>query len=107
MFFFNQLGLLLFTFINVAFAEDAGLPAGLVSILPGEGEFGAQLVAHPGIDAIGFIGSSATGAKIQATAGLKRSVMECSGNGPVVVLDDANLERAAKAAVDSAFYCAG
>lgn len=87
--------------------EDAGLPAGLVSILPGEGEFGAQLVAHPGIDAIGFIGSSATGAKIQATAGLKRSVMECSGNGPVVVLDDANLERAAKAAVDSAFYCAG
>lgn len=86
---------------------EAGLPDGLVSILPGEGDFGAKLVAHPGIAAIGFIGSSATGAKIQATAGLKRSVMECSGNGPVVVLDDANMERAAKAAVDSAFYCAG
>ena len=40
--------------------EDAGLPAGLVSILPGEGEFGAQLVAHPGIDAIGTF-SATTG----------------------------------------------
>lgn len=86
---------------------EAGLPDGLVNILPGEGDFGSALVAHPGIHAIGFIGSSATGAKIQATAGLKRSIMECSGNGPVVVLDDANMERAAKAAVDSAFYCAG
>ena len=89
------------------YLAEAGLPDGLVNILPGEGDFGAQLVAHPGIHAIGFIGSSATGAKIQATAGLKRSVMECSGNGPVVVLEDANMERAAKAAVDSAFYCAG
>ncbi|GAB2557248.1 aldehyde dehydrogenase family protein [Leucobacter ruminantium] len=89
------------------YLAEAGLPEGLVNILPGEGDFGSKLVSHPGIHAIGFIGSSATGAKIQATAGLKRSVMECSGNGPVVVLDDANMTRAAKAAVDSAFYCAG
>jgi acyl-CoA reductase-like NAD-dependent aldehyde dehydrogenase len=89
------------------FIAESGVPAGLMNILPGEGQFGSQLVSHEGIDAIGFIGSSATGAKIAATAGLKRSVMECSGNGPVVVLDDADMERAAKAAVDSAFYCAG
>lgn len=89
------------------FIAESGVPSGLLNVLPGEGEFGSQLVSHEGIDAIGFIGSSATGAKIAATAGLKRSVMECSGNGPVVVLDDANMERAAKAAVDSAFYCAG
>lgn len=89
------------------YVAEAGLPDGLVNILPGEGNFGSQLVSHPGIHAIGFIGSSATGAKIQATAGLKRSIMECSGNGSVVVLNDANMERAAKAAVDSAFYCAG
>lgn len=87
--------------------KEAGLPDGLVSILPGEGDFGTKLVAHSGIDAIGFIGSSATGAKIQKTAGLKRSIMECSGNGPVVVLADADLKRAAAAAVDSAFFCAG
>ncbi|KAB1659205.1 aldehyde dehydrogenase [Pseudoclavibacter sp. CFCC 11306] len=85
----------------------AGVPEGLVSVLPGDGEFGSQLVAHPGIHAVGFIGSSATGAKIVRTAGLKRTLMECSGNGPIVVLEDANIERAAAAAVDSAFYCAG
>jgi acyl-CoA reductase-like NAD-dependent aldehyde dehydrogenase len=86
---------------------DAGLPHGLVSVLPGEGPTGAALVAHPGIDAIGFIGSSATGAAIQATAGLKRSIMECSGNGPLVVLADADLQAAAKAAVYGAYVCSG
>jgi len=87
--------------------EEAGLPKGLVSVLPGEGDFGAKLVSHPGINAIGFIGSSATAAKIQATAGLKPMLIEASGNGPVVVLADADVKRAAKAAVDSAFVCAG
>ncbi|KAM9863207.1 5-carboxymethyl-2-hydroxymuconate semialdehyde dehydrogenase [Leucobacter sp. BZR 635] len=86
---------------------EAGVPAGLVSVLPGGGDFGAALVSHPGIDAVGFIGSSATAAKIQATAGLKPLLIEASGNGPVVVLADANIKRAAKAAVDGAFYCAG
>ncbi|MFD5224123.1 aldehyde dehydrogenase family protein [Microbacterium sp. NPDC058342] len=87
--------------------EEAGLPKGLVSVLPGEGEFGAALVSHPGVNAVGFIGSSATAAKIQATAGLKPLLIEASGNGPVVVLADAEVERAAKAAVDGAFFCAG
>ena len=86
---------------------EAGVPAGLVSVLPGGGDFGAALVSHPGIDAVGFIGSSATATKIQATAGLKPLLIEASGNGPVVVLADANIKRAAKAAVDGAFYCAG
>ena len=57
----------------------AGVPDGLVNILPGDGAFGDALVRYPGVHAIGFIGSSATGAKIQAAAGLKRSIMECSG----------------------------
>ncbi|MDO4685272.1 MAG: aldehyde dehydrogenase family protein [Corynebacterium sp.] len=87
--------------------EEAGLPSGLVNILPGEGEFGAELVRHPGIDAIGFIGSSATAEKIVQTAGLKRAVIEASGNGPVVVLDDADLAAAAQAAVQGAYYNAG
>ncbi|MFE7135839.1 aldehyde dehydrogenase family protein [Streptomyces sp. NPDC057638] len=85
----------------------AGVPRGLVNILPGEGQFGDALVRHPGIHAIGFIGSSATGAAIQASAGLKRSLMECSGNGPLVVLADADVAAAAKAAVDGAYPCAG
>lgn len=86
---------------------EAGVPEGLVSVLPGEGDFGAKLVSHKGIDAVGFIGSSATASKIQATAGFKRSIMEASGNGPIVVLADADLKRAAKKAVDGAFFCAG
>lgn len=86
---------------------EAGVPEGLVSVLPGEGDFGAKLTSHKGIDAIGFIGSSATAGKIQATAGFKRSIMEASGNGPIVVLADADLKRAAKKAVDGAFFCAG
>jgi acyl-CoA reductase-like NAD-dependent aldehyde dehydrogenase len=85
----------------------AGVPKGLVNILPGDGAFGDALVRHLGVHAIGFIGSSATGAKIQAAAGLKRSIMECSGNGPLVVLADADLDAAAKAAVDGAYPCAG
>ncbi|HEY2509156.1 MAG TPA: aldehyde dehydrogenase family protein [Streptosporangiaceae bacterium] len=85
----------------------SGLPDGLVNILPGEGATGQALVQHPGIDAIGFIGSSVTGARIQAAAGLKRSVMECSGNGPLIVTRDADVEAAAQAAVYGAYLCSG
>jgi acyl-CoA reductase-like NAD-dependent aldehyde dehydrogenase len=87
--------------------QQAGVPQGLVNVLPGDGPVGQMLVEHRGIDAIGFIGSSATGARIQASAGLKRSLMECSGNGPLVVLDDADLQAAARAAVYGAYLCAG
>src|SRR5207237_10913452 len=87
--------------------REAGLPEGLVNILPGEGTTGEALITHPGIDAIGFIGSSATGEQIPAKAGLRRSIMECSGNGPLIVLGDADLEAAAKAAVYGAALCSG
>jgi acyl-CoA reductase-like NAD-dependent aldehyde dehydrogenase len=87
--------------------QQAGVPQGLVNIVPGDGPVGQLLVEHPGIDAIGFIGSSATGARIQASAGLKRSLMECSGNGPLIVLDDADLQAAARAAVYGAYLCSG
>ncbi len=87
--------------------EAAGLPRGLISVLPGDGEVGEMLVRDDLVDAIGFIGSSATGARIQEIAGLKRRVMECSGNGPLVVCADADIERAARAAVYGAYFCAG
>lgn len=87
--------------------EEAGLPRGLVNILPGDAPVGELLVRDELVDAIGFIGSSATGARIQAVAGLKRTVMECSGNGPLVVCADADVERAARAAVFGAYFCAG
>jgi succinate-semialdehyde dehydrogenase/glutarate-semialdehyde dehydrogenase len=87
--------------------SEAGTPPGLVSILPGGGEVGAALVRHPGVDAVGFVGSSATGERIVASMGLKRSIMEMSGNGPLVVCADADLTAAAQAATYGAYWNAG
>jgi acyl-CoA reductase-like NAD-dependent aldehyde dehydrogenase len=90
-----------------ALLAEAGVPAGLVSILPGGGALGEALVTHPGIDAIGFVGSSATADRIVRAAGLKRTLIEASGNGPVVVCADADLDAAAAAAVYGATWNAG
>jgi succinate-semialdehyde dehydrogenase/glutarate-semialdehyde dehydrogenase len=87
--------------------EEAGVPRGAISIIPGAGEIGEALVTHDGIDAIGFTGSSATGARIVSQMGLKRSIMEMSGNGPTVVTADADITKAAEAAVYGAYYNAG
>jgi succinate-semialdehyde dehydrogenase/glutarate-semialdehyde dehydrogenase len=86
---------------------DAGLPDGVVNVVYGAGEVGEKLVTHPGIDCIGFIGSHVTADKIVRAAGLKRSLIEGSGNGPVVVCEDADLARAAQGAVFGGFFCAG
>ena len=86
---------------------DAGLPEGVVNVVYGGGETGHELVTNPNIDCIGFIGSHTTADKIVRAAGLKRSLIEASGNGPVIVCADADLERAAKGAVFGGFFCAG
>jgi len=86
---------------------DAGLPEGVVNLVYGGGETGHELVTNPNIDCIGFIGSHTTADKIVRAAGLKRSLIEASGNGPVIVCADADLERAAKGAVFGGFFCAG
>lgn len=86
---------------------DAGLPDGVVNVVYGAGDVGARLVTHPGVDCVGFVGSHATAEKIVRAAGLKRSLIEASGNGPVIVCEDADLERAAQGAVFGGFFCAG
>src|SRR4051812_5880094 len=86
---------------------DAGLPDGVVNVVYGGGEVGERVVTHPGVDCIGFVGSHATADKIVRAAGLKRSLIEASGNGPVIVCEDADLERAAQGAVYGGFFCAG
>jgi succinate-semialdehyde dehydrogenase/glutarate-semialdehyde dehydrogenase len=87
--------------------EEAGVPKGALSVIPGDGAIGDALVTHRGVDAIGFTGSSATGARIVSRMGLKRSIMEMSGNGPTIVTADADITRAAEAAVYGAYYNAG
>ncbi|QXW04929.1 MULTISPECIES: aldehyde dehydrogenase [Rhodococcus] len=74
------------------FAE-AGVPAGVISVLPGGAETGEYLVSHPDIDKITFTGSSAVGRKIGAIAAqnLKRCSLELGGKSAAIILEDADL----------------
>jgi succinate-semialdehyde dehydrogenase/glutarate-semialdehyde dehydrogenase len=87
--------------------DEAGVPRGAVSIIPGGAAVGERLVAHQGVDAVGFTGSSATGRRILAAMGIKRSIMEMSGNGPTIVTSDADVASAAELSVYGAYYNAG
>lgn len=91
----------------VEILEEAGLPKGAVNLVFRAREAGEALVTHDGVDAIGFVGSHVTGEAIVRAAGMKRTLIEASGNGPQIVLDDANLEAAARAAVEGAAFLAG
>ncbi|QEN85371.1 5-carboxymethyl-2-hydroxymuconate semialdehyde dehydrogenase [Labrys sp. KNU-23] len=86
----------------VEIAEEAGLPKGVWNLVNGFGEdAGRALTEHPLIKAIGFVGESRTGAMImrQGAETLKRVHFELGGKNPVIVFSDADLERAADAAV--------
>jgi acyl-CoA reductase-like NAD-dependent aldehyde dehydrogenase len=88
------------------FAE-AGLPDGVFNLVYGGPEVGEELVTHPGVGVIAFIGSTAVGEQITRAAGVKRLLLELGGNGPMVILDDADVDAAVDAAVESCFYMAG
>ena len=86
----------------VEIAEEAGLPKGVWNLVNGMGEdAGKSLTEHPDIKAIGFVGESRTGSMImkQGADTLKRVHFELGGKNPVIVFADADLERAADAAV--------
>jgi succinate-semialdehyde dehydrogenase/glutarate-semialdehyde dehydrogenase len=86
---------------------DAGLPDGVVNVVYGGGDVGERLIQDENVDCVGFVGSHTTAEKIVRAAGLKRTLIEASGNGPVIVCADADLEAAAKGAVFGGFFCAG
>lgn len=79
-------------FALAAVLEEAGLPSGVLHVLPGGGDLGAALVAHPGVPCISFTGSTAAGRKIGEAAGplLKRVHLELGGNNAMLVLPDAD-----------------
>ena len=86
----------------VEIAEEAGLPPGVWNVVNGFGEeAGKALCEHPALKAIAFIGESATGSMIvaQGASTLKRVHLELGGKNPVIVFADADLDRAADAAV--------
>ena len=87
---------------------DAELPAGVFSMVTGPGSVvGDEVASSPGTQAVGFIGSVATGLKVAMGAAGKATVLELGGNGPMVVLDDADIEAAAEASIAASFLCAG
>ncbi len=87
---------------------DAELPAGVFSMVTGPGAVvGDEVAGSEGTHAVGFIGSIATGLRVAARAAGKATVLELGGNGPMVVLDDADLEAAADASIAASFLCAG
>jgi benzaldehyde dehydrogenase (NAD) len=89
--------------------EEAGLPAGLLHVLPGGAEVGQAVVAHPRVPVISFTGSTPAGRAIARACAdqLKRVHLELGGNSALVVMADADVRRAAAAGAFGSFRHAG
>ncbi|MFE7510927.1 aldehyde dehydrogenase family protein [Streptomyces sp. NPDC057540] len=89
--------------------RQAGLPKGVVNILPGYGETGAALVAHPDVNKVAFTGSTAVGKAIaRSIAGTDKKVtLELGGKGANIVFDDAPLDQAVEGIVNGIFFNQG
>ena len=90
---------------------QAGVPAGVFNVLTGSGrEVGTWLTEHPRIEKISFTGGTDTGKKVMASASsssLKDVTMELGGKSPLIIFDDADLDRAADTAMMANFYSSG
>lgn len=102
---FTSLTALLFAEI----CQQAGVPAGVVNIVTGDGRVGEAIVNHPGIDKLAFTGSTEVGRIIRkATAGSgKKLSLELGGKSPFIVFDDADLDAAVEGLVDSIWFNQG
>jgi len=92
------------------YARECGLPAGVLNVLPGRGSVvGNAIVDHPGIDAITFTGSTEVGKQLMGRAAktLKKVALELGGKSPNIVFADADLDAAAKGALNAIFYGKG
>jgi acyl-CoA reductase-like NAD-dependent aldehyde dehydrogenase len=92
------------------YAKECGLPAGVLNVVPGRGSVvGNAIVDHPGVDAIAFTGSTEVGKGLMARAAktLKKVSLELGGKSPNVVFADADLDAAARGALNAIFYGKG
>jgi benzaldehyde dehydrogenase (NAD) len=89
--------------------EEAGLPEGVLYVLPGDAATGEALVDDPNVGVISFTGSTAAGRKVGEAAArhLKRAHLELGGNSALIVLDDADLDRSVSAAAWGSFLHQG
>jgi acyl-CoA reductase-like NAD-dependent aldehyde dehydrogenase len=88
---------------------EAGIPAGVVNVVTGDGETGAALVDNPGVDKLAFTGSTVVGREIGAKAGqaLKRVTLELGGKSPNIILPDADLDQAIKGSFQAIYFNTG
>jgi succinate-semialdehyde dehydrogenase/glutarate-semialdehyde dehydrogenase len=87
---------------------DADLPPGVFNLVTGPGPVvGNEIASNPGTNGVAFIGSTATGTLVGQAAAGKATLLEMGGNGPLVVMDDADVEAAVEATLTACFLCAG
>ena len=95
----------------IALAEciaEADLPPGVFNLVTGPGPVvGDEIARHASVDAVGFIGSTVTGRHVAQAAAGKGLVLEMGGNGPLVVMDDADVDAAVEATLVACYLCAG
>ena len=88
---------------------EAGVPKGVFNLVIGRGGVGQSIVDHPDVDAISFTGSQGVGAGV-ALGAIKRQArvqLEMGGKNPLIVLDDADLDRAVMVALDGSYFATG
>src|SRR5947209_17434474 len=90
-------------------ALEAGIPPGVVNVVTGDGETGAALVDHEGVDKLAFTGSTEVGREIGSKAGrsLKRLTLELGGKSPNIILPDADLDAAVKGSFQAIYFNTG
>jgi acyl-CoA reductase-like NAD-dependent aldehyde dehydrogenase len=88
---------------------ECGTPAGVFNMVFGPGRVGAAIASHKGINGVSFTGSQGVGAQVAAAAIAHntRVQLEMGGKNPLVILDDADLDRAVMCALDGAFFATG
>jgi acyl-CoA reductase-like NAD-dependent aldehyde dehydrogenase len=93
----------------VAILHEAGLPKGVLNMVIGGGKVGQAMVDHPGIDGLSFTGSQGVGAGVAMGAAKRqaRVQLEMGGKNPLIVLDDADLDRAVAIALDGSYFATG
>ena len=87
--------------------KDAGLPDGVINVVQGRGDVGAALVEHTDVDGVFFTGSTKTGRGIAAKCALRPHLLELGGDGPFIILADADIDRAVDGALNGCFYYSG
>ncbi|MEM1396758.1 MAG: aldehyde dehydrogenase family protein [Pseudomonadota bacterium] len=87
--------------------NDAGIPPGVINVVQGMGDVGAAIVENKDVNGIFFTGSTTTGEKIARVDPLRPMLLELGGDGPMIVLADADIDEAVEGAVTGCYYYTG